>query len=69
MKQVIDNNGNPIKGLYKSENGSIVVNDPDSYHKAIKEMQREKEFDLIKQKVYNMESMIVDIYNRLMQKD
>jgi hypothetical protein len=69
MKQVIDGNGNPIKGLYKSENGSLVVNDPDSYNKAIIEMKREKEFDIIKQKVYNMESMIVDIYNRLMQKD
>lgn len=69
MKQVIDSHGNPIKGLYKSENGSLVVNDPDSYNKAIIEMKREKEFDIIKQKVYNMESMIVDIYNRLMQKD
>lgn len=69
MKQVIDSHGNPIKGLYKSESGSLVVNDPDSYNKAIIEMKREKEFDIIKQKVYNMESMIVDIYNRLMQKD
>lgn len=69
MKQVLDNQGNPIKGLYKNKDGSIIVNDPESYKKAMLESNREKEFDLLKQKVGSMESMVLEIYNKLMKKD
>lgn len=34
MKQVVDANGNPIKGLFKNNDGSIIVKDPDGLKKS-----------------------------------
>ena len=67
MKQVINKDGEPIRGLFRNSDGSIVVNDPQAYNKAIIELNREKEFDDMKNRVNRMEDMINLIYKKLME--
>jgi hypothetical protein len=66
MKQIITSNGDKIKGLFRKPDGSLVVNDPEAYRKAILEKSREEEFEILKQKVNSMENMLASIYNKLL---
>jgi hypothetical protein len=65
MKKVLSIDGSEISGLFRSDDGSLIVNDPISYKKAITEKNRENEFDLLKEKVNRMESLLIDIYNKI----
>lgn len=65
MIQVINKDGDPIKGLFRGENGSLIVHDPISFNKNNIEILREKEFDDLKQKVTKMESMIEAIFKKI----
>lgn len=65
MIQVVNKNGEPIKGLFRTSDGSLTVNDPSAYTKAMVENKRDKEFDEIKDKVNKMENMMQAIYNKL----
>ena len=67
MKQIVNKDGEPIRGLFRNLDGSIVVNDPVAYNKAVLEANREKEFIEMKDRVNKMEDMLSAIYKKLME--
>ncbi len=67
MKQVISSDGSEIRGLYRNQDGFLVVDDPIAYQKAIAEKNREIEFDMLKNRLNKVESLLVDIYDKIQQ--
>lgn len=65
MIQVINKNGDPIKGLFRSPDGALIVNDPVKYSTAMADKKQETEIADLKEKVNKMEMMMEAIYNKL----
>jgi len=62
MKQVLDSFGKPIKGLYKNQDGSVVVKNDAELKKNLK--QRET-FDRLNNQISDLQSRVSEIENLL----
>lgn len=58
MKQIIDAAGNKIAGLFKKEDGSIVVIDKIEYSKKLLEKQKSEEILDLKRRIEMLETLI-----------
>jgi len=62
MKQVIDTEGRAIRGLFREQNGGLVVDDQLRYKKALAEKERiekvEKDINTVMSKVDKLEDLI-----------
>lgn len=58
MKQIIDASGNKIVGLFKKEDGSIVVIDKTEYSKKLLEKQKSEEILDLKRRIEMLETLI-----------
>ena len=61
MKQVVDHRGDKVIGLFKKEDGSIVVSNKVAYEKSVLEKKRVDEITELKDRVANMETLIREL--------
>jgi hypothetical protein len=59
MKQVIDSNGNHIVGLFKKDDGALVVLNNKSYENSLREKQKSEEIQSLKQRIEILENFIL----------
>jgi len=65
MKQVVTNSGEKISGLYRTDGGSLVVDDPIRLKKVQVEAARIKEVDQLRTEVSEVKTMLGQILNIL----
>jgi len=58
MKQLLDQNKNPIENAYRGDHGSIVIKDEDAYHRYKKEKERVDDLNNMKFKFQEIESKL-----------
>lgn len=58
MKQVIDKLGNHIFGLFKKDDGSLVVLNNKSYEHSLREKQKAEEMQELKDRIKMLENYI-----------
>lgn len=59
MKQVIDKLGNHIVGLFKKDDGSLVVLNNKSYENSLREKQKFEEIQDLKKRIEMLENFIL----------
>lgn len=65
MKQVITKSGDKIQGLFRTDMGSLVVDDPIKFKRNQLELARAKEIDDIREEVREVKSALSEILNIL----
>lgn len=58
MKQVVDASGNKLVGIFKKDDGSIVVINPHEYKKVVKEISMLEEIVDLKERLSQLEHII-----------
>jgi hypothetical protein len=58
MRQVIDEYGNKVVGLFKKSDGSFIVNDAEQYKKSILERARVDEIAELKDRLNRLETIL-----------
>lgn len=61
MKQVVDRRGDKVVGLFKKEDGSLVVSNKIAYEKSLLEKKRVDEITELRDRVAHMESLILEL--------
>jgi virulence-associated protein VapD len=65
MKQVIEKNGAPIQGLFRNDQGHILVNDPTALRKVMTEQQKIQEIETLKSEVTEIKSLLKNLIDKL----
>lgn len=58
MKKVLDQNNQPIKGLLRDENGSLIVDDQKELAKYKNQLNRERELNDLREQVSSLRSLV-----------
>ncbi len=58
MKKVLDQNNQPIKGLLRDENGTLVVDDQKELAKYKNQLNRERELNDLREQVSSLSSLV-----------
>ncbi len=58
MKKVLDQNNQPIKGLLRDENGSLIVDDQKELAKYKNQLNRERELNDLREQVSSLSSLV-----------
>ena len=65
MKQVADSAGNPIKGLFRQKDGSLVVLDAALLNNSIREQEHLTEIQTLKNRVTELEFKVKEILEKI----
>lgn len=65
MKQVVDYRGDKVIGLFKKEDGSLVVSNKVAFDKSVLEKNRVDEITELKDRVARMESLILELISSI----
>ena len=58
MKKVLDQNNQPIKGLLRDENGTLIVDDQKELAKYKNQLNRERELNDLREQVSSLSSLV-----------
>ena len=58
MKKVLDQNNQPIKGLLRDENGTLIVDDQKELAKYKNQLSRERELNDLREQVSSLSSLV-----------
>ena len=58
MKKVLDQNNQPIKGLLRDENGTLIVDDQKELTKYKNQLNRERELNDLREQVSSLSSLV-----------
>lgn len=67
MKKVLDQNNQPIKGLLRDENGSLIVDDQKELAKYKNQLNRERELNDLREQVSSLRSLVHE-FKKMMEK-
>lgn len=67
MKKVLDQNNQPIKGLLRDENGSLIVDDQKELAKYKNQLNRERELNDLREQVSSLSSLVNE-FKKMMEK-
>ena len=66
MKQVIDKNGDVVYGLYRSENGSLIVKESVQLQKAKIELNMKQDIEKLKYEVNGLRNIVNELLTHVM---
>lgn len=66
MKKVLDQNNQPIKGLLRDENGSLIVDDQKELAKYKNQLNRERELNDLREQVSSLRSLVYE-FKKMME--
>lgn len=67
MKKVLDQNNQPIKGLLRDENGTLIVDDQKELAKYKNQLNRERELNDLREQVSSLSSLVHE-FKKMMEK-